>query len=860
MLRAIGEHKPKRFAILDLSKSYYQFALSESSKHYTAFITAKALYEWNRVPMGLKGAGAYVQRTMQTLVLAGLVHTICEVFMDDILIWGNSDEEFLANLRRVLERMRQFRLTCNPKKCKVGLTEVEYVGHVIDSTGTTFHRDRLQQIIDFPTPETKGELKSFLGMLNYMRDNIPDASEAPGQLNELLKGYKKSMNRHKIHWTPETTAAFQAAKDGINRLEKLFFLNTDMATLVKLYTDASDYCIGAHLTQIVDGAEQTIALMSHRMTNTQKEYSVREKECLAIVTAFEKFAYLIQHVHFTLFTDHKNLIHIRDTGSSRVLRWKMQIQAFSFTAGFIEGVKNVVADFMSRNPKATMLPEPEADYKATNLDTMILDGDTRIQPEEPEEPEEELSVFEEDLLTNRFLAMSTSAGIRPTQAQREILQTCHNEIVGHNGVEPMMRRLTENGHRWRYMRMMVKQFIQECDTCQKGNTKKRPGGHAVEPFTLSGVSLMSDLSVDFVGPFPEDEDGYQYLCVIIDTFSRWVELYPTRTNNALAAAESLMKGFGRFGAPKSLRSDGGAAFVNKLIEEFLGLVQTKHELTVADSHQENGMVESANREVRRYLKDIFYDRRLAPKSWAANVPLAQRIQNGMVKEMTGMKPCDILYAGSINLDAGLIPQTAQADAPKYAQMDKSWEDWLKERQIFQQRALEKAKEGITAHATAHQRKDNGARTEFARGTWVLKRYTPSAFNKGKPNKHVLEHTGPFQVESYKGQTYILHDPMTGRTMAPCNVHLLSEFEYDPAITNPADVRLKDRQDVYNVEKIVRHTGSWQKKKSLKFTVRWENCTAAEDTLETWANLSHNEALHKYMQENGVSHLIPKAHK
>ena len=270
------------------------------------------------------------------------------------------------------------------------------------------------------------------------------------------------------------------------------------------------------------------------------------------------------------------------------------------------------------------------------------------------------------------------------------------------------------------------------------------------------------------------------------------------------------------------------------------------------------MVESANREVRRYLRAVCYDQRLPATSWAANVPLAQRIQNGLVKEITGQKPCDILYAGAIDLDQGLIPQSENSSAPAVNPMDHSWEEWLHERRNFQEKAIKAAKEGINAHALANTLRDEGARTEFAVGSWVLKRYTPSEFNKGKPNKQALEKLGPFKVQAFKGQTYHLYDPLTGRTLAPCNVHLLSEFHYDPRTTNPADIRLKDKPDTYNVESIIRHTGSWHKKNSLRFVVRWENCSSAEDTVESWTHLRDNEALHHYMRKNKQEHHIPRA--
>ena len=130
---------------------------------------------------------------MSTVVLAGLVYHICEVYMDDILIHGNTEQEYLERLEKVFERLRKHKLTVNPKKCKLGLRQVEYVGHVIDHEGITFDRTRLQEVIDFKLPETKGELKGMLGVANYLRDNIRNMSLVCNPIWALILIYLPNM-------------------------------------------------------------------------------------------------------------------------------------------------------------------------------------------------------------------------------------------------------------------------------------------------------------------------------------------------------------------------------------------------------------------------------------------------------------------------------------------------------------------------------------------------------------------------------------------------------------------------------------------------------------------------------------------
>ena len=123
MLNRIGALRPEFFAIMDLTSGYHQAQLAKASQEYTAFITFMGLYKWVRVPMGPKGAPSYFQQQMVGTVLPGLVHVICEVYIDDICVYAKTIDELCANLQKVLERLRKYNLTLNPKKCCFGLGE-----------------------------------------------------------------------------------------------------------------------------------------------------------------------------------------------------------------------------------------------------------------------------------------------------------------------------------------------------------------------------------------------------------------------------------------------------------------------------------------------------------------------------------------------------------------------------------------------------------------------------------------------------------------------------------------------------------------------------------------------------------------
>jgi hypothetical protein len=142
MLERIGSRQARYFGVLDLSQGFYQVPLADESKALTAFITLCGTFKWNRLPMGIKSAPVYFQFLMVTIVLLGLIHVMCEIYIDDILMHAQTEDEFCANLTAILERCKLYNILINPAKCKFGLHVVEYVGHTIISTGLHFTRSK----------------------------------------------------------------------------------------------------------------------------------------------------------------------------------------------------------------------------------------------------------------------------------------------------------------------------------------------------------------------------------------------------------------------------------------------------------------------------------------------------------------------------------------------------------------------------------------------------------------------------------------------------------------------------------------------------------------------------------------------
>jgi transposase InsO family protein len=656
MLSRLGEKKPRYFAVMDLSKGYWQTELHPESRDYTAFITPSGCYRWARVPMGLKGSGSYFQAQMASVIGSELLYNGTEVYLDDILVYGDTPQEYLDNLAKVLKRFKEYGVLLSPKKCSFGVPEVEYVGHVINKEGHTFSDKKKLKCLNFPKPTTYKHMKGFIGLANYFRDNIPNMSSLLQPLQKMISGYTRSA---KLKWTPTLEQQYEAVKKTLGDCQKLFWMDENLP--VFLHTDASDYGCGAYLFQKdSDGKEYPIQFLSKSFSPVQKRWSTIEQEAYAIFYSLNEFEHLLRDRQFTLRTDHRNLLYLNAQGSAKVTRWKLAIQEFDFLIEHIPGPDNIIADAMSRLcPDST---DSAAPAPINSHQIALCMAVFRSPPD--------------DAHRVHCNARTARRAAKPTQphsgqlsdAARATLSKCHNNTVGHFGVERTCQLIRElearTGTRcWqsaKELRQDVGYFVSSCPSCQRlSQTSHARHGEA---FTISSRVPMEKLSIDTLGPFPPDKDGNIYIIVMIDCFSRYVELFPAADCTADAAAKAIVHHFKLFGVPKILLSDNGTQYANQVINELSKLVELSLEKSTAYSHEENGIVERANKEVLRHIRAILFDKDILP-TYDICLPLVQRIMNATVHSATGFAPASIITPG-VDLNDGLVfPANSSSSTP-----------------------------------------------------------------------------------------------------------------------------------------------------------------------------------------------------
>nr|KAG5707596.1 hypothetical protein BaRGS_030978 [Batillaria attramentaria] len=295
--------KAKYLSKLDLSKGYWQVPLREEDKPKTAFTTPGGQYQWRVMPFGLKTAGAIFSRMMRKL-LAPLNRSDIDNFMDDVLIANEAKEEHMDALRALFLRLREVRLSARPSKCFLGFRELEYLGHRVGSGKLWPVDSKVDKIRGAARPTTKKELRAFLGLAGFLPSLCAPFSEIALALTDKTKGGQPN----KVKWDENCERAFQTLKARLCSSPVVCLPQSDLPYILR--TDASEKGLGAVLLQDQGQGPQPVAYASKKLTGPELNYSVIEKECLAVVWGIEKFDPYLYGKTFVLETDHQPLQHL----------------------------------------------------------------------------------------------------------------------------------------------------------------------------------------------------------------------------------------------------------------------------------------------------------------------------------------------------------------------------------------------------------------------------------------------------------------------------------------------------------------------------------------------------------------------
>lgn len=839
------------FTTLDASKGYLQVRMDARDRSKTAFTSHRGLFEFTRMPFGLCNGPATFQRLMDR-VLGEAKWSYCMCYLDDIVIYSRTFEEHLAHVADVLERVRAAGMTLNPAKAQLAQTRVQLLGFTLGEGSIEPDREKLRAILDFPAPKDVRGLRRFLGMANFYRSFIPSCARVQAPLSKLLG---KSAE---WQWGPEQQQAFRQLSSAIAETAQLRL--PDLTRPFVVQTDASDLGLGAVLLQEYDGVLQPLAFASRSLIPAERNYSVTEKECLAIVFALRKFDVYLDGTKFVVQTDHSALswlMRLREP-AGRLARWALLIQHYDFSVQYRKGSTNVVADALSRAPLSTQSFSPGATAAAGALAPASVGGETsgergesasgqtcfsalqassapesvragELLESEPMTPmaavlsgdetnlpfgrigiafsrqellkaqqidpfcrgvsdglreterrdaagsaagaggpetacvaesPADLYLLDHDGLLLKYIATDDDAVdpfkvVIPKSLRSALLRCSHDEpLAGHLSGSKVFAKLSQTVT-WPGIKRDIFRYCRSCHVCQmvKSRGGKPPG--LMKP--IDSERPWQVATCDLMGPFPRSKQGFTHLMVVVDHFSKWVELFPLRKVTARAVLERLQEVFCRFGFPKRLITDNASYFTARVFGATCRSLGINH-CTTSPYHPQSNLTERLNRTLKPMLA-AFAERQ---KDWADHLSELAFAVRTSENRSTGFSPAFLNFGRELAnpvtsvMQCQLGDEEAPADCSAYASA-------LRDRLC---RALCRARQSL-ASARAQQKAQYDRKhrhLSFKVGDLVLKRnHALSDATKGFSASLAPKWLGPYRVEKvWSPLAYLLKDPPSGK--------------------------------------------------------------------------------------------------
>lgn len=632
----------KFFSKIDLRNGYWNIPLAEESRPITAFVVpGRGLFQFKVMPFGLHSATATFQRIIEK-VLGPELGVYAFVYLDDVIVLGKTVEDHLENVRRILERLRDANLRVNPEKSEFFKRKIHYLGHMVDENGIHTDPEKVKSILNFQTPKNVTELRRFMGIISWCRRFIPDCSTLTQPLTRLLQ------KKNQWEWGPEQNEVFETLKKKLSSAPIL--APPDFSVSFCLQTDASQYGLGIVLTQIQNDQEVVIAYASRTLNKAEQNYSVTEKECLAIVWGISKMRYYLEGYSFTVLTDHASLRWLQTISSptGRLARWNVYLQQFDFTIKFRKGKSNLVADALSRDLNTN--ENHTEDF--TDETAFVIDVSDQcvwyrnLSKAVSANPDRYPDFSVKDGLLYRHLHHSLNFTDRdkawklcvPEPLRRKVLSENHDApTAGHLGIAKTIARITENYY-WPGMNGDISRYVRNCVSCQEFKTSQ--GTIHGKMGTCNASQPWEYVSMDIVGPLVRSSRGNKYLVVLQDKFTKWVELHPIREQKTKSIIQVLKdKIILRFGCPRILITDNGSQFRAKDFEKLVNDFNISHQRTPPYSPQCNP-VERTNKTIKIMIAQFIEKNQ---KSWDNWLPELQFAYNTAKHESTQFSPAYLNY-------------------------------------------------------------------------------------------------------------------------------------------------------------------------------------------------------------------------
>lgn len=839
------------FTALDLTNAYGQVMMEEESIQKTAFRTQFGSWEYLVMPFGLTGAPATFQRLVQN-VLQSMGHKQWDNFLDDLIIWGKTEEEHAANVEAVLEKLQKAKLYCRPSKCFFFQSRVPYLGHFVSERGIETDAKKVEAVARWPIPRTHTELLSFLGACNFYRRFIRRFAHIALPLYHLLKKDVPFL------WGPPQQEAFEALKTALTTAPVLQYPDYDKPFIVN--TDASDTAVGAVLMQDFGNGPQPIAYFSRRHTPSQQNYSARDKELLAIVSALKEWRHIIADSKVLVLTDHDSLQYLQTQKLDplgRMARWLEWTQTFDMDVKHIPGKQNVVADALSRINLATALvakADPALRQKIIAAYTEDSVAATALQLIQQKKSCQFVLVGDLLYFTGGKKKLRGAIRLYIPQAdnlRQTVIAECHDTLYcGHLGRDATLARVQRLFY-WEGVSKDVRDYVSTCPTClaDKPRTGKVLG--LLQPFPVPNRP-WEYMGADLITKLPKTARGHDSVLTCVDPLTKMTVLAATDESVTSQGIAELMRDGAcrRFGPPKVLITDRDPRFTASFWQTYTRLMGSTLNMSTSFHAQTDGQTERVNRVVEEILRHYVSENQ---DDWDTMLPVVEYAINTAQHESTGYTPFYLCHGYEPETPAAFVHGVTSVLVGELSSNDAA-ERYVQRMHETLQTArenLRKAKQQQRLYADMHRRD-----WQFKVGDWAWLS-TQNLSRQNAPGVRKLDPlwVGPFEItEVISPVTYRVAIPHDWKIHDVFHISLLkphlSSTLFPDRETSLARKRWGPQEDEqwFVIEKFLDKRGTGR---AECFKVRWKGFPPEDDTWEKAVNLRRDlghESFDSYLEE------------
>ena len=836
----------KVFTKLDLRSGYHQIRVAPEDIKKTAFRTRDGHYEFTVMPFGLTNAPATFQRMMND-IMRPFTDKFVVVYLDDILVYSRTEEEHKDHLRQVLQRLREEKLVAKKSKCSFGTAEVEYLGHTVGPDGVKMDDVKIKAIKEWPTPSTRKELRSFLGLAGYYRRFIEKFAHRVMPMSELLK------ESVPWSWSHAQDNAFNDIKSAMTTAPVLAIPNP--ALPYEVYTDASGFGVGAVLLQDHGRGLQPIAYLSHKLSDAERKYATHEQELLGIIHALKVWRPYLEGAEFKVNSDHKALTELATQPklSRRQANWVEFLQAYDCKVKYVEGPDNV-ADPLSRRPDLVNVNTQQtvvwdtvstgglhaANTANSEVNAMsLLSEDSSFKgllrgalPGDDYPKRNRFLREEEDLVyLGRLLYV-------PPSLRRHVMQEAHDtSYSGHLGVDKTCAAIKRRFW-WPHLRKSVRRYIGKCGECQRSKPRAHKAFGPMQPIPAPDRP-WEQMTMDLITALPKTTRGHDSILVFVDRLTKMIRCVATKKKiGAQATARLFMRTIFRYhGLPEVIISDRDPRWNSLFWRSVFQSLQTKTRLSTSYHPQTDGQTERANRTLEEMLRSYVHPH---GDDWDQRLGEVEFAYNNSEQKSTGQTPFYLLYGYHPRTPIDLYNPEAVEETP-------AAKDFVK-RLIDGHQAAKAAME-IAGQRQKEQFDRRAAAVPFQKGDWVLLSSSHCKF-QGRTDKLTRRFLGPYKIESLSANRLAatLRLPSTVRINPTVHVSRLKIYKGDkrpdgtPKETSPAEMHVEDEgreeDDQAREDLIVEGIIAWRNVERIKpphkvirqeFLVKWRGRGEEDNT-------------------------------